>query len=123
MHGLCFDPETESFTVYELSDRERAELRDLTADEHERYDRFEYVKYEEYPEGSDALGSFWTQQRLDDVGKGCGTCTTMGQAIAETYARDPRFYGATYCCGCNMHRPVGAQGEFVWDGSNENVGT
>ena len=40
--------------------------------------------------------------------------TTMGQAIAETYARDPKFYGATYCVHCSMHRPVGENGEFVW---------
>ena len=40
--------------------------------------------------------------------------TTMGLALAETYARDPEFYGATYCACCNRHRPVGAAGEFVW---------
>ena len=45
----------------------------------------------------------------------CGTVTTMGLAIAETYARDPRFYGATYCVACQRHRPVGPDGEFVWD--------
>jgi hypothetical protein len=44
----------------------------------------------------------------------CGTVTTMSRAIAETYARNPSFYGATFCCGCSMHRPVGEQGEFVW---------
>jgi hypothetical protein len=47
----------------------------------------------------------------------------MGQAIAETYARDPKFYGATYCVHCDMHRPVGPDGEFVWDGTDEKVGT
>jgi hypothetical protein len=48
----------------------------------------------------------------------CGTATTMGPAIAETYARNPGFYGATYCIGCRKHRPVGPDGEFVWeDGS------
>ena len=53
----------------------------------------------------------------------CGTITTMGQALAETYARQPSFYGSTYCAFCRMHRPVGAKGEFVWDGTNEKVGT
>jgi hypothetical protein len=53
----------------------------------------------------------------------CGSITTMGQAIAETYARDPKFYGATYCVHCDMHRPVGPDGEFVWDGTDEKVGT
>lgn len=53
----------------------------------------------------------------------CGTVTTMGQAIAETYARDPLFYGATYCAFCREHRPVGPNGEFVWDHTEEKVGT
>lgn len=44
----------------------------------------------------------------------CGTTTTMGRSIAETYACQPDFYGATYCVACAMHRPVGADGEFVW---------
>jgi hypothetical protein len=52
--------------------------------------------------------------------RGCGTLTTMGQAIAETYARDPKFYGATFCCGCGKHLPVG---EFKWDGTDEVVGS
>lgn len=41
----------------------------------------------------------------------CGTQTTMGRAIAETYARDPAYYGGTYCVQCSMHRPVA---EFRW---------
>jgi hypothetical protein len=58
----------------------------------------------------------------------CGAVTTMAQALAETYAARPGFYGATYCCGCRMHRPVGAAGEFTWmtaDGGDtaELVGT
>lgn len=42
---------------------------------------------------------------------GCGATTTMGQALSETYARQPKFYGATYCVNCQMHRPVS---EFRW---------
>jgi hypothetical protein len=44
----------------------------------------------------------------------CGSTTTMGLALCETYARNPGFYGATYCVRCGMHRPVGAKGEFTW---------
>lgn len=52
----------------------------------------------------------------------CGAVTTMSVGIAETYARDPKFYGATYCSSCGMHRPVGWNGEFEWlDGTK--VGT
>ncbi len=53
----------------------------------------------------------------------CGTTTTMGQALAETYACDPFFYSGTFCVACGKHFPVGEDGEFVWDGSDEKVGT
>jgi hypothetical protein len=42
----------------------------------------------------------------------CGTVTRMGHAIAETYARQPSFYGSTFCVACKAHFPVG---EFEWD--------
>lgn len=51
---------------------------------------------------------------------GCGALTTMGLALCETYARDPSFYGSTYCVGCSMHRPVG---EFRWDEDGQVVGS
>lgn len=50
----------------------------------------------------------------------CGAVTTMSRTIAETYARDPKFYGATFCCGCREHLPVA---EFRWNGSGEVVGS
>jgi len=53
----------------------------------------------------------------------CGAITTMGLPIAETYARDPHFYGGTYCARCRDHFPVGENGEFVWDGTDVKVGT
>ncbi len=52
--------------------------------------------------------------RLTYFHVGCGGVTTMNQTIAETYARQPGFYGATYCVKCQKHRPVGEDGEFVW---------
>lgn len=52
--------------------------------------------------------------------KGCGAVTSMATPIAETYARDPSFYGRTFCAQCHAHLPVG---EFVWDGTEERVGT
>lgn len=53
----------------------------------------------------------------------CGTVTTMGRSLAETYAREPHFYGATMCVNCGGHFRVGEQGEFVWTGTDEKVGT
>lgn len=42
----------------------------------------------------------------------CGVATKMALALSETYARDPKFYGATYCVGCSAHFPVA---EFKWE--------
>ena len=53
----------------------------------------------------------------------CGVETTMNQSIAETYARDPAFYGATFCTACRNHFPVGLAGEFVWSDTDIKVGT
>jgi hypothetical protein len=53
----------------------------------------------------------------------CGGVTTMGLALAETYARDPSFYSGTFCAICRRHFPVGADGEFTWYGTALRVGT
>lgn len=53
----------------------------------------------------------------------CQGVTTMGLALAETYARQPDFYSGTYCATCGGHFPVGASGEFVWTGTSQKVGT
>ena len=47
----------------------------------------------------------------------CGTITTMGNKIAETYARDPSFYGGTFCSGCGKHFNLLEKGErqFLWE--------
>src|SRR5690242_17946231 len=36
---------------------------------------------------------------------GCGVVTRMSLPIAETYARDPKFYSGTFCIGCKKHLP------------------
>lgn len=41
----------------------------------------------------------------------CGGDTRMGRAIAETYARDPRFYSGTFCMRCGTYFPLD---EFRW---------
>lgn len=42
----------------------------------------------------------------------CGSVTTMGLALAETYARDPGFYSGTMCVTCHAHYPLN---EFEWE--------
>lgn len=86
-----------------------------------------YGKFEMYPESERPLvGKFWTQKDLDKPV--CGALTTMNPSIAETYARDPEYYGATFCVKCRDHLPVGPFGEFVWADAfgrptEERVGT
>jgi hypothetical protein len=50
----------------------------------------------------------------------CGGETTMSMEIAETYARNPKFYGATFCVQCRNHFSLG---QFTWKGTNELVGS
>jgi len=50
----------------------------------------------------------------------CGVVTTMGQSLAETYARDPEFYSGTFCCGCGAHFSVA---EFTWEPDGTMVGS
>jgi hypothetical protein len=94
----------------------------------EREKGVKYVAIAEI-EGSDGKyigGRYITQEELNQHIKtggyigGCGVLTRMNMKIAETYARDPNFYGSTYCMGCQKHLPVG---EFVWDGTNDIVGS
>jgi hypothetical protein len=91
--------------------------RPLTEDEQLMFESMGYVVYEEYPPDSSLAGRYWTQAQLDS---GCGAVTTMGDQIAETYAREPGFYGATYCSNCKTHLPVE---QFVWTDGGTRVGT
>lgn len=50
----------------------------------------------------------------------CGVETQMGLKLCETYARDPKFYGSTYCTNCMMHLPVQ---EFRWKEDGKVVGS
>lgn len=96
-------------------------LRELTDEERERFSRFGYVAYEEYPESDSAVcGKYWKQEDINRMKAGCGAATTMSQSLAETYARDPHFYSGTFCVACGKHYPVV---EFVWDGTDEPVGS
>lgn len=87
-------------------------LRELTEEEHARYDKYGYAMYETYAEDkSPVAGKFWTRAELARAGTTCGAVTTMALSIAETYARDPEFYSGTFCCVCAAHYPLE---EFVW---------
>lgn len=92
--------------------------RPLTAEEKARYPHDDYVCYEEYPESKRPLvGRFWTQK---DLNSGCQATTTMGLELAQTYARDPKYYSHTFCATCGEHL---ALNQFVWAGTKEVVGS
>ncbi len=85
----------------------------------------EYTHIDRFMVGGHKSGTYLTAKEVRSVEHcgyygGCGTVTTMGQALAETYARDPHFYGATFCCTCNKHLPIH---EFVWKGTTEVLGS
>jgi len=94
-------------------------LLELTEGQKRRYPDAGYVKYEKYPDdpASTTVGRFWTAK---DLLPRCGTETRMGLALCETYARNPKFYGATSCSQCKEHFPVD---EFVWVEDGEVVGS
>lgn len=69
----------------------------------------------------------WVEDTFDGDGKkiprrrgGCGSVTTMGRALSETYARQPSFYSHTFCVHCNQHLPVA---EFTWTADGAQVGS
>lgn len=98
--------------------RPKYPLRDLTDDEKARYADEGFTMFETYPESEHPkTGRFWTAAELY---RRCGLSTTMGLALAETYARDPKFYGGTFCAACRQHFPVE---EFRWEGTDEIVGS
>lgn len=99
----------------------RNALRELTTEENDRHAGRHYVAYEKYPDSDDPIvGRYWTQADLDAAHAGCGGVTTIAARIAETYARDPKFYAATFCSHCRKDLPVD---HFVWEGSDDRVGS
>lgn len=60
----------------------------------------------------------------------CGGVTSMSKGIAETYAKDPSFYGGTYCVNCGTHfdlrkwmhitvdKPIELVLQFKWLGTD-----
>ena len=95
--------------------RPKHRIRDLTSEEKSEYP--DAVAFEEYPESERPVtGRYWSKEDLES---GCKLSTKIDGKIAETYARSPKFYGATYCAICRDHFPLK---EFVWEGTDIRVG-
>jgi hypothetical protein len=73
-----------------------------------------------HDEPAERIVRYWTREQIAAAGKGCGTVTTMGRALSETYARQPTFYTHTFCVYCNQHLLVA---EFVWTLDGARVGS
>ena len=58
--------------------------------------------------------------RMEYKHEACGEITRCPETVAETFAREPSYYGSTFCHACKGHFPVG---EFIWQGTDERVGT
>lgn len=99
-------------------DRSRRTLTDgapVTADHREIKPNGQQKGYVVLSEAERARG-FVRPVRRTYVHTKCGVATTMGLALAETYARDPKFYSGTFCCGCGTHFTFGLpDGDFTWD--------
>jgi len=85
----------------------------------------EYVAKDNFELQGTRCGTYLTQQDVDHIKRsgyygGCGGHTAMSLALCETYARDPKFYGSTFCVGCGRHFPVS---EFIWCEDGQMVGS
>lgn len=87
--------------------------RGVDKEKTEQHEKYLVLSKEEIDKG------FVRPIRRAYVHKECGVATKMNETIAETYARDPKFYGSTYCVSCKKHLPVA---DFNWD-DGEVVGS
>lgn len=67
-------------------------------------------QYERHP--SDLSGEIVRPYREKYIHDTCGVLTRMPAVCAETYQRNPKYYGTTFCCGCGDYFPVA---EFKWE--------
>jgi len=67
-------------------------------------ERCEDGQYQNYPTVDE--GEFVQEPRETYIHEDCGTATTMTGDLPESVARDPTYYGKTFCAGCGKHVPV-----------------
>lgn len=61
-------------------------------------------------------GEFEQEVRERYIHEACGGETVMKRHIAESVARDPEYYGSTFCSKCGDYYPVE---EFHWKEDGE----
>lgn len=74
-------------------------------------------QYENHPTNTE--GEYVAPIRRTYIHKSCGVATKIGMEIAETYAKNPKYYGRTFCVGCHSYFPVS---EFYWEIDDVTLG-
>lgn len=74
-------------------------------------------QWERYP--TNVEGEYLAPIRNKYIHKTCGTETRIGDEIAETYAKNPSYYGRTFCVACKEHYPIS---EFHWSRDGVELG-
>lgn len=113
-----------------MSDKKRERLtgrgdpapEDAAAPTEERLPDGQHADHWVLPEEERAKG-FVRPVRRTYRHEACGMTTTMGRALAETIARDPSYYGATFCAHCGDYFRIGEKGEFTWLDDGTKMGT
>lgn len=85
-------------------------------EDHDYGDRRPDGQYENHP--TTDSGEFVQRVRTSYTHDECGGTTTMGNALAESFARDPHQYGKTFCAECGDYFPLS---EFVWKGTDKRL--
>jgi hypothetical protein len=67
-------------------------------------------QHENYPVNTE--GEYVAPIRRTYVHRKCGVATKVSMNIAETYAKNPRYYSHTFCVGCKEHMPIN---QFEWE--------
>lgn len=78
-------------------------------------ERKEDGQFENYPTTDE--GDFVQSVRDTYVHEECGTSTTMLGDLPESIARNPTYYGKTFCTTCGKHVPVE---EVHWEEDGED---
>ena len=99
------------------SDRNDPSLRKIKADGQQ--ESYLVLSEEERAKG------FLRPVRYSYTHLSCGSATRMGAALSETYARNPKFYGGTFCCHCGKHFPLflNEKWQFEWKPDGDPVGS
>lgn len=79
-------------------------------------DRLPDGQFENHP--TTDSGEFVQPVRDSYVHAECENTTTMGQRLAESFARDPNQYGKTFCAHCGDYYPLD---EFAWKDTNQRL--